>query len=283
MASTAPSWSPRLTSHGHRLIRRPDLTAALRHTMARNTHVRLVVAEFAAFDGLPQLLQKAYEFPANNGTDRFYWHVFAVSMGRFGGCPRSLPQLAAFHGHVSISQILRKMNYPIDARSRGVLLQLLYGLLNRWELNELTRVPLLDAICASGQSGVVDVLLRGGILLTADAKTIAAANGHVDVVKVLHKHSSQGLAMWSSMALHEAAVHGQYLVVKYMVDHKVVAPTEAELEAAAAHGHLNIVKYLRDGWHSVWPRPSKPRQKATTTPSSRIWTRGGAAAVNRTH
>ncbi|KAF0700424.1 Aste57867_9049 [Aphanomyces stellatus] len=194
-------------------------------------------------------------------------YVYSVAWRRFCGCPRSLLQLAAFHGHVSIWCILHEMKYFMElgngwamayaavevAATRGHVAFL--DNFNIMKMDELlssggpvTRTPLLDAMCAGGHAAVVQSLLRGGILHTTDAMETAAANGHADVVKALHEHSSRvnRPAKCSIKAWHRATVREHYRVVEYLVDHNLVIPTETELEMAAAQGHLNIVKYLRE-------------------------------------
>ncbi|KAF0700425.1 Aste57867_9050 [Aphanomyces stellatus] len=247
-----------------RLLARTDQTAALRDAMVQNSHVRTVVAEFAAFDGIPQLMQDACVGPANQN---FRIHWYSTSQWR---TPRSLFQLAAFHGHLSIWRALREMHYPKQyadgramayaaievAATRGhvAFLGKMLHIRGRFKLRYLvsspndsnalgtvTRLPLLDVMCAKGTTSAVQLLLDAGSSHTTDAMDRAAANGHVDVVKILHELSNQGC---TTTAMDQAAIHGHDKVVRFLHANRSEGCTVAAMDAYIGRGDVDMVHFL---------------------------------------
>ncbi|KAF0692931.1 Aste57867_16042 [Aphanomyces stellatus] len=77
----------------------------------------------------------------------------------------------------------------------------------------------------------------------------AAANGHVDILKVLATHSHTWRC--TTLAMDQAAANGHLEVVQFCHDRNQACTTDA-IDMAANNGHLDIVKFLHrnrtEGW-----------------------------------
>ncbi|KAJ3118475.1 hypothetical protein HDU96_001294 [Phlyctochytrium bullatum] len=83
-----------------------------------------------------------------------------------------------------------------------------------------------------------------GIAPTASTMNFAAQNGHLAVVKFLHEHRSEGC---SSSGLYWACRHGHFDVVRFLVEtRKEVVITKDVMVAASSKGNLEIFKFLYD-------------------------------------
>ncbi|EGZ19424.1 hypothetical protein PHYSODRAFT_558163 [Phytophthora sojae] len=85
---------------------------------------------------------------------------------------------------------------------------------------------------------------------TSAAMDIAAANGHLDVVKWLHAYRSEGC----TAAAMDKAAGGHLKVVQWLHSHRSEGCTAEAMNLAAANGHLGVVKWLlehRDEWSSA--------------------------------
>jgi hypothetical protein len=78
---------------------------------------------------------------------------------------------------------------------------------------------------------------------TRAAMTNAAAEGHLEVVKWLHEHRSEGC---SPSVINTAARNGHLEVVKWLHEHIMVGCTTAAMDGAAANGHIDVVRWLHE-------------------------------------
>ena len=71
----------------------------------------------------------------------------------------------------------------------------------------------------------------------------AAGNGHLNVVKYLHEHRSEGC---TDFAIDYAAKNGHLEVIKFLDKHRSEGCTRYAMDDAARNGHLEVVKYLHE-------------------------------------
>jgi len=75
--------------------------------------------------------------------------------------------------------------------------------------------------------------------------SIAAANGHLEVLRFLHEHKYP----WDATVCAKAAAGGHLDILKYLHENKCPSQLHGDEEAciyAARNGHLEVLKYLRD-------------------------------------
>lgn len=76
---------------------------------------------------------------------------------------------------------------------------------------------------------------------STNAMDLAASNGHLEVVRFLHDHRDEGC---SSDAADLAAMGGRLEVVRFLHDHREEGCTTLAMDLAAANGHLEVVRWL---------------------------------------
>jgi hypothetical protein len=72
---------------------------------------------------------------------------------------------------------------------------------------------------------------------------LAAKNGHLDVVKWLHEHRTEGC---TTVAMNYAAYKGHLHVVKWLHKNRTEGCTTYAMDLATSNGHLHIVKWLHE-------------------------------------
>ncbi|KAL7746926.1 hypothetical protein RI367_007746 [Sorochytrium milnesiophthora] len=96
----------------------------------------------------------------------------------------------------------------------------------------------------NGHLAIVQMLHEHTIMpCTTSAMDCAASNGHLEVVKFLHQHRSEGC---TKRAMDRAAFFGFLDVVKFLHENRDEGCTTEALENAAANGHLDVVKFLHE-------------------------------------
>ncbi|CAN0063652.1 unnamed protein product [Choristocarpus tenellus] len=90
---------------------------------------------------------------------------------------------------------------------------------------------------------VLDFLCGEGHGCTTDAMDSAAAAGHLDVVKWLHKHRTEGA---TKAAMDWAAAKGHLQVVTWLHHNRKEGCTVSAMNWAAEGGHLHVVKWLHE-------------------------------------
>lgn len=78
---------------------------------------------------------------------------------------------------------------------------------------------------------------------TVNAMTYAATEGHLEIVKFLHEHRNEGC---TTFAMDEAASKGYFDIVKFLHEHRKEGCTTDAMDFAAIHGHLDIVEFLHE-------------------------------------
>ncbi|RHY59472.1 hypothetical protein DYB30_005079 [Aphanomyces astaci] len=71
---------------------------------------------------------------------------------------------------------------------------------------------------------------------------LAATNGHFEVVRFLHAHSTQGC---TTQAMDGAAQNGHFNIVKFLHMHRTEGGTAMGRARAEANGHAEIAAYLK--------------------------------------
>ncbi|RHY01585.1 hypothetical protein DYB28_011769 [Aphanomyces astaci] len=162
------------------------------------------------------------------------------------GHPDVFPLIAEFqHGlYMDILEYWRKVNqdggggfwasldlplHAIDRRLLGSPTQARYQLL---------------VLVAANQMHLVRRLLRCRphyLTQPVNAMNASAANGHLEIVKFLHHHRTEGC---TRRAMDMAAKNGHLPVVQFLHEHRREGCTEFALHSAAQNGHLGTVKFL---------------------------------------
>mmetsp|Transcript_14441 Transcript_14441/g.18155 ORF Transcript_14441/g.18155 Transcript_14441/m.18155 type:complete len:296 (-) Transcript_14441:214-1101(-) len=110
---------------------------------------------------------------------------------------------------------------------------------------------------AAGQAEVVKFLLEKGASVSLNTFTLAAINGHLDIIKVLLPHNPPDPPniSYTSLALYNAAVKGFTEIVEELVKNGITQHTlnEEKLEKIARDGHKKILTLLNreDVWGKV--------------------------------
>ena len=78
---------------------------------------------------------------------------------------------------------------------------------------------------------------------TTDAMNWAAKNGHLEVVRWLHEDRSEGC---TKRAMNDADGYGHLEVVRWLHEHRSEGCTTDAMVLAARHGHLEVVKWLHE-------------------------------------
>ncbi|GAB9471377.1 hypothetical protein Gpo141_00008592 [Globisporangium polare] len=159
------------------------------------------------------------------------------------GCPgRALGEAAAY-GHLEIVKFLyqhRTKGREQEAFSRAVQNGHLEVVRFLHEQSALER-PLAtgDEVVATGSDDVETVPLDASCLLI----DVAAANGHLEVVKYLHENYSHEC---SHRAMSDAAANGHLDVVEFLHENRTEGCAPDTLDCAARKNHLEVVKFLRE-------------------------------------
>ncbi|CAK4084662.1 unnamed protein product [Aphanomyces euteiches] len=108
-----------------------------------------------------------------------------------------------------------------------------------------------------GQVESLAFLHKNNFKRTSDTTAwfVAAANGHVGILKYLHKHGLEG---WRHSVMEEAIKHGQLEVVQWIYDNRpdmqTLAVVNQGLGVALEHRQLAVAKYLNRVWHGKMHR-----------------------------
>ncbi|KDO28663.1 hypothetical protein SPRG_06518 [Saprolegnia parasitica CBS 223.65] len=100
---------------------------------------------------------------------------------------------------------------------------------------------LMDDIAGRGFLSLVQSLHERHFECSTYAMDNAAASGHLEVVRFLQVHRTEGC---TASALNSAICHGQLDVVRFLLKHRTEVASPYSLESAAGRGHLDVVQYL---------------------------------------
>ncbi|KAF0720840.1 hypothetical protein As57867_000035, partial [Aphanomyces stellatus] len=271
-----------LMEHRHQLVMAvldtPRTAVDLHAMLASNPRLRDVVAEYAAFYGNMELMQRICE----NAKERLPWNGTYLSTNDTHKYVHSIAshlcQLAAFHGHLSIWKLLQKpyqsyvrhgslttysdlevaaecghylfVQHAIDyAQSRHERGHTYWGLRNRIPSKQSGHAKfrwghhlnLLDVVAGDGNLEMAKVLLQHKATHSDAAIDNAAANGHLDMVQYIHETRE---SKCSTQAMDGAAANGHLEVVQFLHDHRTEGCTTDAIDEAAIHGHDSIVRFL---------------------------------------
>ncbi|KAF0693520.1 Aste57867_15546 [Aphanomyces stellatus] len=275
---------PTLMEHRHQLmaaaIDTPRAAANLYEMLAMHPRLRDLVAEYAAFNGNLELMDRICE---NAKERRLPWDGSYIDP--MTNCPNDvhssathLCQLAAFHGHLSILMLLRRPNrrcmrhgslttysdIEVAAESGHYLFvqhaieyaqarhghgHTYWGLRNRIPSKQTghatyrwcQHLNLLDVVAGDGKLEMAKVLLQHKATHSDAAIDNAAANGHLDMVQYIHETRE---SKCSTQAMDGAAANGHLEVVQFLHDHRTEGCTTDAIDEAAIHGHDSIVRFL---------------------------------------
>ncbi|KAF0720835.1 Aste57867_30 [Aphanomyces stellatus] len=257
----------------------PRAAATLRAMLATHSLLRDVVAEYAAFYGDLELLQLICE----NAKERLPW--LDVDMptdshfpaGRYRSRAVFLDQLAAFHGHVAILELLTRSQKQYGRRGaftrysdlevaaeRGHLAcvrlaiefaasdtSTYWGLRNpipeyhnqRTANRGSHHLPLLDFVAGDGHLEIAHLLFDHGAPYSEAALDKAATNGHLAMAQYFHEKPN---SKCTTQAMDGAAANGHLEVVQFLHDHRTEGCTTRALDEAAVLGHDAVVRFLLD-------------------------------------
>ncbi|GMF10268.1 unnamed protein product [Phytophthora lilii] len=104
----------------------------------------------------------------------------------------------------------------------------------------------LDEAAGKGYLQALQWGLDHGGVCSTQAMDMAASNGHLEVVKWLHHHHTDGC---TTQALDSAARNGHLHVVQWLHGNRTEGGTTAAMDGAATAGHLDVLKWLHDHRH----------------------------------
>ncbi|KAF0720830.1 Aste57867_25 [Aphanomyces stellatus] len=261
------------------ILNRPRAVADMHAMLATHSHMRDVVAEYAAFYGDAGLMEVICE----NAKEILPWFAVDVdpvtqySHVRVRSHATHLFHLAAFHGHAAILTLLGMsqlnnshrrgsswsysdlevaaerghlpcVQIALDNSGAGFFSGTYWGLRNLiYHQNEraATRgdkhLNLVDAVASDGNVELVNLLCRQGAPYSRAAIDNAATNGHLTLVEFFHaKQDSE----CTTQAMDGAAANGYLEVVQFLHDHRNEGCTTDAMDVAARHGHDTVVRFL---------------------------------------
>ncbi|KAF5655423.1 ankyrin protein [Fusarium sp. NRRL 25303] len=184
--------------------------------------------------------------------------ISKASPGAADTFPKDAVAIAALYGHTDMVKYLLEQGLDIEAEGQ-------FG------------TPLRSACLMNRRSTVEELLKRGANINTEERKGnalyVAAAKGHVDIVRILldedaDLHQKTGSC---GTALHAAAYHGHRKVVEMLLDaganvHGQGSSPDA-FHAAAEGGHQNIIMlFLERGYRFLYEPPSPKYKRARPSP-----------------
>ncbi|KAL3664186.1 hypothetical protein V7S43_010515 [Phytophthora oleae] len=99
----------------------------------------------------------------------------------------------------------------------------------------------LDGPAGKGYLEAIEWGLEHGGVCTTAAMDAAASNGHLEVVRWLHRHRTDGC---TERALDDAASDGHLEVAQWLHYNRTEGCSTKAMDGAARHGHLDVVKWL---------------------------------------
>jgi hypothetical protein len=90
--------------------------------------------------------------------------------------------------------------------------------------------------------GVEWLIINGQGLFGVNSSAVAAYNGHLDIIKLMHQHKLS----FTSRAMDKAAEGGHLDIVKWLHENREEGCTFKAMNAAAADGRIDLVKWLHE-------------------------------------
>ncbi|OQR94491.1 hypothetical protein ACHHYP_01251 [Achlya hypogyna] len=199
-----------------------------------------------------------FDLPPGNSKERLldlaipHGNVLLLQQLAATGCPRGSARgvaAAAAHGNIDVVQHLHAQAHDcslaMDAAAAHGHIELVHFLYS----NDVYGSAALDNAAMHGYADVVRYLLREGYDNTSAAWTVAANDGHLDVLKLLHAHHAPHC---SAAALDYAAAEGHEHVVRFLHTERDEGATTDAIDGASGNGHASIVRFLlahrAEGW-----------------------------------
>ncbi|KAF0720839.1 Aste57867_34 [Aphanomyces stellatus] len=257
---------PGLMEHRHQLmtivLETPRAAANLHEMLATHPRLRDVVAEYAAFYGKMELMQRICE----NARDQLPWDgTFVDPITNRPKVVRSkashLCQLATFHGHLSVLTLLGDPTQSYIQHG---------NLTNCMRHGSLTTYSDLEVAALRGHPACVHSVVayahlefardrlywglrnRNQVKKSSHAMyrwrqhlnllDVVAGDGKLEMATILFQQN----APYSGAAIDNAATNGHLDMVQYFHDKPNSNCTTRAMDGAAANGHLEVVQFLHD-------------------------------------
>lgn len=189
---------------------------------------------------------KAMDKAAASGRlDMVKW----LHANRSEGCTTGAMDRAAYNEHFHIVEWLHQN------RSEGFTTSAIDTLVRRCirkqvgSPDEKKRVEIIRFLLSHRSEGCSD-----------HAMDIAAANGNLPMLQLLHESSTAGCTV---DAMDKAAAHGWLDIVKWLHSNRSEGCTTAAMDGAAASGHLKVVKWLHSNRSEGCSGDALPRAAAS--------------------
>lgn len=106
-----------------------------------------------------------------------------------------------------------------------------------------------------GQLKIAKLLyFRFNLMWNRNAIEVAAENGQIKFIKLLHNLESNGADIkFTKNAIDLAAVNGHLEVVQFLDEFRTEGCTTLAMDKAAANGHIHVVRYLQDSKLGISP------------------------------
>ncbi|KAG1702111.1 hypothetical protein DVH05_009903 [Phytophthora capsici] len=172
-----------------------------------------------------------------------------VSPANLQDCANSLLEAAARNGNTEVASWIVEMvgvdclrESVASAAQRAISgghLEMINSLVDI--ASSLDGPFFLDEAAGQGYIEALEWGLEHGGVCTTAAMDAAASNGHLEVVRWLHRHRTDGC---TKRALDDAASYGHLEVVRWLHYNRTEGCSIKAMDGAATHGHLDVVKWL---------------------------------------
>ncbi|EGG22276.1 hypothetical protein DFA_04394 [Cavenderia fasciculata] len=194
----------------------------------------------------------AMDWAAENGNIEM---VKYLHQHRSEGATTYAMDLAAKNGHIEIVQFLS------EHRTEGCSQEALNYAARNGDIEMLSFLVdtvkikcQLDTLKESLENGHLDTFhfiynhisnnkKNDKILWTTEVMDLAAKNGHIEIVKFLSEHRTEGA---TNRAMDMAAGNGHFEVVKYLHFNRTEGATTYAMDYAAQNGHIEVFKFLHE-------------------------------------
>ncbi|EGG19712.1 hypothetical protein DFA_00290 [Cavenderia fasciculata] len=170
---------------------------------------------------------------------------------RSEGCTTNAIDNASMNGHLEIVKYLYEQRTEgattnaMDLAAKGHLNVVKYLYEN--QTTTTTTISMEDGVILNASIEMLSYLVNTvKAKCTPDALRAALSYGKLDIFYFLHDHFSDDSCVWSPIIMDWAAHYGHIDVVKYLNEHRTEGATTRAMDWAASSGHFEIVKYLHE-------------------------------------